>query len=546
MLRHCVWALALVLGAAGGFVSEAEARVVTVRFTQANATGVTAFRIYVRQAGGSYGAPAWQGLPAPSGGVYAAQVTVADGATVYASGTAVNAQGESPLSNEITLAPPAPVCGNAALEPPEQCDDGNAAAGDGCRADCTRELCGDGRRDPAEQCDDGNTANGDGCSATCTVERVPACGDAILDAGEQCDDGNATPGDGCRADCTRELCGDARLDPAEQCDDGNGANGDGCSATCTTERVPACGDGIRDPGEACDDGNAAVGDGCRANCSVEACGDAIRDPGEACDDGNASAGDGCRTDCTVEACGDGRTDPGEQCDDGNGANGDGCDAACRVEEGPVCGDGALDDSEECDDGNTTAGDGCDALCRNEEVGGGLPLYVNVGGPDYTDPDARIWLADDAFTDDGTLGAGTAAISGTSADPMYRSRRYGFAGGPPVVLELPVAEEGLYFVRLHFAELSNAVSRAGQRVFDVQLEGSLRIEDVDVMKLAGKRAAATRERTIWVNDGVLTVELLPQVGRPMLSGVEVHRAEEAPAAMPSPTPPKIVGCGRRCR
>ncbi|MEB2343506.1 MAG: DUF4215 domain-containing protein [Deltaproteobacteria bacterium] len=507
--------MALVLGAVGGFVSAAEARVVSVRFQQPDATGVTAFRIYVRQAGGAYGAPAWQGLPAPSDGVYSAQVTVADTGTSYASGTAVNASGESALSNEIALAAPAPVCGNAALEPPEECDDGN-------------------------------TASGDGCSAGCTTERVPACGDAIVDPGEQCDDGNAAAGDGCRADCSVERCGDTRLDPAEQCDDGNTAPGDGCSATCTIERVPACGDGILDPGEACDDGNAAAGDGCRTSCTVEACGDAIRDPGEQCDDGNASAGDGCRLDCTAEACGDGRLDPGEQCDDGGTSAGDGCDAACRTEQAPACGDGVPDAGEECDDGNTTSGDGCDAQCRAEPTSSVLPLFVNVGGPDYTDPDGRTWLADAAFTDGGTPGSSSASISGTNADPMYRSRRYGTAGGPPLVFELPVGEEGLYYLRLHFAEVGSEVSSAGERVFDVQLEGSLRIEDVDVMELAGKRRALTRERTIWVSDGLLTVELLPQAGRPMLSGVELHRAEEAPAVVPSPAPPKIVGCGKHCR
>ena len=34
-------------------------------------------------------------------------------------------------------------CGDGFLGGSEQCDDGNATAGDGCRANCTRELCGD-------------------------------------------------------------------------------------------------------------------------------------------------------------------------------------------------------------------------------------------------------------------------------------------------------------------------------------------------------------------------------------------------------------------
>jgi cysteine-rich repeat protein len=268
MLRNCVLALALVVGALGP-VSDAQARLETVRFTHGNATGVTAFRIYLRQSGQSYGAPAWQGLPTPVAGVYSAQVTVPDGVTVYATGSAINASGESALSNELALPAPPPACGNGSLESPEQCDDGN-------------------------------TASGDGCSASCQVERVPACGDAILDAGEQCDDGNLTSGDGCRANCTRELCGDAIRDASEQCDDGNTANGDGCSASCRVERVPACGDAILDAGEQCDDGNLTSGDGCRSDCTRELCGDARLDAGEQCDEGNLTNGDRCRAKCTHE------------------------------------------------------------------------------------------------------------------------------------------------------------------------------------------------------------------------------------------------------
>jgi cysteine-rich repeat protein len=65
-------------------------------------------------------------------------------------------------------------CGNAQVEPEELCDDGNAASGDGCAADCqSREVCGDGFADKlrGEQCDDGNPGARDGCTNACTLER---------------------------------------------------------------------------------------------------------------------------------------------------------------------------------------------------------------------------------------------------------------------------------------------------------------------------------------------------------------------------------------
>ena len=59
----------------------------------------------------------------------------------------------------------------------EECDDGNDAAGDGCNAQCQREVCGNGRVEVgAEECDDGNLDPRDACTSGCRLAR---CGDGI-------------------------------------------------------------------------------------------------------------------------------------------------------------------------------------------------------------------------------------------------------------------------------------------------------------------------------------------------------------------------------
>ena len=117
--------------------------------------------------------------------------------------------------------------------------------------------CGDGAIQSGEECDDGNAASGDGCSSAC-----------LLETGYQC----LVPG----APCTAATCGNGTVEGAERCDDGNLRPYDGCSNTCqrevscpTGECVAVCGDGIKFPGEACDDGNTANGDGCSSACAVE-------------------------------------------------------------------------------------------------------------------------------------------------------------------------------------------------------------------------------------------------------------------------------------
>lgn len=121
-------------------------------------------------------------------------------------------------------------CGDLLVDGQENCEDGNALAGDGCSDVCQREdgwscgglpsvcteVCGDGLVVGNEECDDGGTADGDGCDASCHVESgyacggvpsacAPVCGDGQMVGNEECDDGDAAPGDGCGATCGIEA-----------------------------------------------------------------------------------------------------------------------------------------------------------------------------------------------------------------------------------------------------------------------------------------------------------------------------------------------------
>jgi fibro-slime domain-containing protein len=259
-------------------------------------------------------------------------------------------------------------CGDGLIGTNEFCDDGNAAAGDGCAANCTAEpgwycppmglceltdICGDGRQSLPETCDDANTVPGDGCTEACNLESGWLC---------------PTPGMPC---IYTVQCGDGVPNGTEQCDDLNTLAGDGCSAACELETgwtcpdpggacVETCGDGLVVGNETCDDGNAAPNDGCSATCILE--------PGWACDDAG----------CHEAVCGDGVAEGGEPCDDGADLNlGDGCSPGCRLEPNcksadgtcsSTCGDGMVlpGDNEECDDGNDKDGDGCSSTCELEQ------------------------------------------------------------------------------------------------------------------------------------------------------------------------------------
>lgn len=220
------------------------------------------------------------------------------------------------------------ICGNGSVEEGEVCDDGTMNGQTGyCDIICggvTPMPCGNGVIDEREECDDGNLLGGDGCTANCYREvnlaaNMPVCGDGIINQeSEECDDGNNVAGDGCTASCHSEvaqpepepepetqpvpLCGDGMINQeTEECDDGNNVPRDGCTASCHSEAaqpepapepvpvpepepepvpepgpdliqaIPFCGDGILNGEEFCDAGrensNEIVG-ACRIDCSA--------------------------------------------------------------------------------------------------------------------------------------------------------------------------------------------------------------------------------------------------------------------------------------
>jgi cysteine-rich repeat protein len=125
---------------------------------------------------------------------------------------------------------PAPTwtCGNGALDPYEQCDDGNRDNGDGCDSNCTVTACGNGIVTPGEGCDDGNLDDGDCCLSTCQ----PAA------AGTPCDDEDpCTQEDGCSAG----VCvGSSQPDPICQA-----PSQPGKSSLVLRDRQPDTGDRLK-------------------------------------------------------------------------------------------------------------------------------------------------------------------------------------------------------------------------------------------------------------------------------------------------------------
>ena len=131
-----------------------------------------------------------------------------------------------------------------------------------------------------------------------------------------------------------------------------------------------------------------------------------------------------------------------------------------------------------------------------DPGSTFPIRINTGGPAFTDAAGQVWSADQAFSGGETYQT-SVAIAGTVDDALYQTVRY----WPSCSYSIPVPN-GSYEVVLHFAEVW--WTAANQRVFDVAMEGTVVIANLDVTAQVGAFTALVQTFPATVADGTLNV------------------------------------------
>ncbi len=160
------------------------------------------------------------------------------------------------------------------------------------------------------------------------------------------------------------------------------------------------------------------------------------------------------------------------------------------------------------------------------------IYVNCGGPSYTDDAGNTWQADQPYTSGswgylpgGDTYATTAPIANTDDDTLYQTERYGMSG---YRFDVP---NGIYRVTLKFAEIF--FDAPNKRVFDVSIENQLKINDLDIFARVGKNTALNMSVGVLstdllrVNDGHLDISFVASKDNPKISAIEVERVSSTP-------------------
>ncbi|XP_021754686.1 putative leucine-rich repeat receptor-like serine/threonine-protein kinase At2g14440 [Chenopodium quinoa] len=161
-------------------------------------------------------------------------------------------------------------------------------------------------------------------------------------------------------------------------------------------------------------------------------------------------------------------------------------------------------------------------CGQEQWGPGLS--------NDTDFVWRSWQSDAKFRSKNMKGpkviSTTTAVNGANQKPNYfptKLYQHAVTVGNSGVLEYELTVDAKldYLLWFHFAEIDSKVTKAGQRVFDVQVNGE-NVNRIDVYKaVGGFKAHDWHYVAKNLSSTSLTVKLAPVVGEPILSGLEAY-------------------------
>ncbi len=154
------------------------------------------------------------------------------------------------------------------------------------------------------------------------------------------------------------------------------------------------------------------------------------------------------------------------------------------------------------------------------------VRLNAGGNNFTDAEGNLWIADQAYSSgsfgyvNGSTYQTPDAISGTTADALYQTERWGMTA---YQFDVP---NGTYQVRLHLAEIY--FTARDRRYMDIKIEGTPVLSSLDIYRLVGHDAALIYNYgNIAVKDGRLDIEFSAMKDKAKIAAIEVFSGVAKP-------------------
>jgi hypothetical protein len=142
------------------------------------------------------------------------------------------------------------------------------------------------------------------------------------------------------------------------------------------------------------------------------------------------------------------------------------------------------------------------------------MRVNAGGGTTTDGAGNAWTADTGFLN-GYQYTTWQSITNTTDQALYQSARWN-AGTLSASYAVP---NGTYAVVLKFAE--NYLSSAGQRIFNIRINGNIVQTNFDIAQQAGGAfRAVDMTYTVTTSTGKIDIDLIPVLSNPSINGIQI--------------------------
>jgi Malectin domain/Bacterial Ig-like domain/IPT/TIG domain/Glucose / Sorbosone dehydrogenase len=154
-----------------------------------------------------------------------------------------------------------------------------------------------------------------------------------------------------------------------------------------------------------------------------------------------------------------------------------------------------------------------------------PIQVNAGGSAYSAGPGNNWDADRNFAGGNTFST-NAAILGTGDQPLYQSERSAINGGG--FSYSFAAPDGAYTVTLKFAEVYwNA---AGQRVFNVALNGQPVLTNFDILSVTSPNTALDKSFGVSVTGGSINLSFTTVRDNAEINAIQITSGAPPPTVV----------------
>ncbi|NAS11312.1 malectin [Poritiphilus flavus] len=155
------------------------------------------------------------------------------------------------------------------------------------------------------------------------------------------------------------------------------------------------------------------------------------------------------------------------------------------------------------------------------------IRINAGG-EMVEVDGMVFEQDIYFTEpsDTFYNENVGDIMSTEQDTLYVTERITGTSSGGFSYEIPISN-GDYNVNLYFAEIfwgapdpGDPSGGVGSRIFDVDIEGVVVLNDYDITGEVGLATAVIKTFTVKVEDEVLNIVFTASVDQPKISAIEV--------------------------